>query len=156
MKLAVSILAAAALSAAALLPAFASATEAAPPANADKGLALELNRVAPGSAGCLLTFVIRNDTGGAIDAARYEVVLFNKAGLVEQLTTLDFGALAPAKTVVRQFDLPGLSCPDLGRLLVNGPAGCTGDSGNNGDGPAAPLCTAPLHLSSRTDISVLN
>lgn len=152
MKLAVSILAAAALSAAALFPGLAPASEAAPPPGVGKGLALELNRVAPGAAGCLLTFVLRNDTGAAIDAARYEIVLFNKAALVEQLTTLDFGALAPAKTVVRQFDLPGASCPNLSRLLVNGPAGCTGDSG---DGPADPLCTAPLHLSSRTGISVL-
>lgn len=108
-------------------------------------LHIELNRVASGDAdGCRLTFVVRNATGADLPEPRFEFVLFDKDGLVDRLTTFDFGALVTDKTSVRQFDLPGASCDRLGRILVNGPARC-------GDG-SAPHCKAELSLASRTDI----
>uniref|UniRef100_UPI003BACCD26 hypothetical protein n=1 Tax=Stappia sp. TaxID=1870903 RepID=UPI003BACCD26 len=126
------------------------AQEAAEPASGARanGLAIELNTLAAtSSGGCRLTFVVSNRTGAEVPQPRYEFVLFNKDGLVDRLTTFDFGALAEGKTSVRQFDLAGVSCDGLGRILVNGPAQC-------GDG-SAPHCSARLELASRADISLV-
>ena len=141
------IVAAAALTAAALWAGQARAAEDASKDGASSpGLHIELNRVADnGGGGCRLTFVVRNATGGEVPQPRFEFVLFDSDGLVDRLTTFDFGALAPEKTSVRQFDLAGVACGKLGRILVNGPAQC-------GEGGAAAHCQAQLSLASRAEI----
>lgn len=141
------IVAAAALTAAALWAGqVRAAEEASPEAASVSGLHIELNRVADnGGGGCRLTFVVRNATGGEVPQPRFEFVLFDSDGLVDRLTTFDFGALAPEKTSVRQFDLAGVACGKLGRILVNGPAQC-------GEGGAAAHCQAQLSLASRAEI----
>lgn len=114
----------------------------------EKALAIELNTLAAtSSGGCRLTFVVSNRTGSELPQPRFEFVLFNKDGLVDRLTTFDFGRLAEGKTSVRQFDLAGVACDGLGRILVNGPSQC-------GDG-SAPHCSARLDLASRADITLV-
>ena len=140
------IVAAVALTAAALWAGQARAAADSPEAASVSGLHIELNRVADnGGGGCRLTFVVRNATGGEVPQPRFEFVLFDSDGLVDRLTTFDFGALAPEKTSVRQFDLAGVACGKLGRILVNGPAQC-------GEGGAAAHCQAQLSLASRAEI----
>lgn len=141
------IVAAAALTAAALWAGQARAAEdAAGEGASSSGLHIELNRVTDnGGGGCRLTFVVRNATGGEVPQPRFEFVLFDSDGLVDRLTTFDFGALPPEKTSVRQFDLAGVACGKLGRILVNGPAQC-------GEGGAAAHCQAQLTLASRAEI----
>ena len=68
-------------------------------------LTVELNGLEPSSGGCRLTFLVRNGLGAALEKAAFEIVLFDKAGLVQRLTVLDFKDLPDGKTKVRQFDL---------------------------------------------------
>lgn len=117
-------------------------------ASEDSGLLLELNKTSPSSDGCLLTFVAQNKTGKDLSNASYEFVLFNKDGLVSQMTVFEFGALPPGKTVVRQFDLATLDCASVGRILINGPSGCSSSS------PAA-YCEASMTTVSRSSIDFL-
>lgn len=112
-----------------------------------KGIALELNKAEDTGGGCHLSFVMSNRTGTALPAAAYELVLFNGDGVISQMSVFDFGSLPDGKTVVRQFQLPGLPCTQAGRLLINGPAGCT-------DATSSGHCTAPLSLSSRTGLDL--
>ena len=116
---------------------------------APAGLPNERDRaVAHGAGGGRGTFVVRNATGAELPQPRFEFVLFDSDGLVDRLTTFDFGALPEDKTSVRQFDLAGAPCEGLGRLLVNGPAQC-------GEAGAAAHCRAALSLSSRTEIALI-
>lgn len=147
----IEIMVAAALTASAIWAGQARAGEAEAKLAAEKSaseLRIELNKLADtGAGGCRLTFVVSNATGGDIPQPRYEFVLFDADGLVERLTTFDFGALEASKTSVRQFDLAGIGCARLGRILVNGPSQC-------GEGAAA-HCSATLALSSRSAIPLV-
>lgn len=112
-------------------------------------LGLTLNTLAATEAGgCRLTFVIRNELGAAIDALIAEAVLFDTQGRVATMTLFDFGALPEGRPRVRQFDLAGSSCEDIGEVLVNGIGTCEGD----GLSPAA--CLEGLRLSTETDTEV--
>jgi hypothetical protein len=121
-----------------------SAEEAAPPR-----LSLSLNAARTTEAGdCRLTFVTRNMLGADIVALVTEAVLFDPEGRVATLTLFDFGSLPADRPRVRQFDMAGLSCDNLGEVLVNGIDACEGE----GLSPAA--CLDGLRLSSDTDVEV--
>ncbi|MEP5754993.1 MAG: hypothetical protein ABJ359_09075 [Nitratireductor sp.] len=109
-------------------------------------LTLELNAIEPGDGVCRFTFVIANRLGAALDKAAFEIVLFDKAGLVDRLVTLDFKALPQGKTKVRQFDLPGVDCEGIGRVLVNDATRC------EGAGVDATACLRTLEPATRTAI----
>lgn len=107
-------------------------------------LTLELNRAEPTQAGCLLSFLARNGTGQDLAEPSFELVFFNGDGIIDRLTVFDFGKMEAGRTVVRQFDVPALAC-DEGRILLNGPAGCTDIS--------AAHCAVAVKVSSKTDLS---
>ena len=104
------------------VPAVAQDTPAAPPA----ALALELNATQPADAGCRVTFLATNTLGAVLDRAAVEVALFDTTGVIDRIVTLDFKALENGKTKVLQFELAGLACDQLGRVLVNDITACEG------------------------------
>lgn len=110
-------------------------------------LRLEFNGLEPSTAGCRLTFVVENGLGAALDRAAFEIVLFNRDGLVDRLTVLDFKDLPDGKTKVRQFDLPNADCAGIGRVLVNDAVACQGE----GVEPFA--CIRNLNAETKSDIS---
>lgn len=112
-------------------------------------LSIELNALEPVEDACRISFLIQNGHPADIDSAVFEAVLFDAAGRVDRLTLFDFGALPAARPRVRQFVVPGLACPSLGRLLINGAQSCTGA------GLPAEACVRGLELRSKTDVEVL-
>jgi len=108
-------------------------------------LSLDLNRIDPLEGTCRLTFVADNALGMDLDALSLETVLIDTSGQVERLTLFEFGALPNGVPRVRQFDIPGLSCERLGRVLINGVAECS----------VGAACAEGLELSTRTDVEVI-
>jgi hypothetical protein len=108
-------------------------------------LSLELNRVDSLDGACRLTFMAENGLGADLDALSLETVLIDTEGRVERLTLFDFGALPAGIPRVRQFDIPGLACDSLGRVLINGVSDCGGADG----------CGDALEFGSRTDVEVI-
>jgi hypothetical protein len=103
------------------------AQEEAAAAAAAPALLVELNAMQPIDNGCRFTFLTRNGLGGQLESAAFELVLFDKAGLVSRLTIVDFKDLPDGKTKVRQFDFAGIDCADVSRVLVNDATQCVGD-----------------------------
>lgn len=124
------------LAAALLLPSLALAQD-------KPSLALELNALQPADAGCRVTFLATNGLGSAIDKATFEVALFGAEGGLDRLVSLDFQKLTPGKTKVLQFELNGLDCNSVSRILVNDVTAC------QGEGLAANACLDALTTSSR-------
>ena len=122
---------------------------AASPALAESGVAprlsLELNRIDAIDGACRLTFMAHNMLGADLEALSLETVLIATDGQVERLTLFEFGALPDGVPRVRQFDVPGLACQRLGRVLINGVAECSG----------AEACGEALIFGSRTDVEVI-
>jgi len=109
-------------------------------------LALELNAIQPADAGCRVTFLATNHLGGQLDRAAVELALFDISGTIDRIVTLDFKDLSDGKTKVLQFELAGLQCDGLGRLLVNDVSACEGTI------TPATLCLDALETSTRLDI----
>jgi hypothetical protein len=109
-------------------------------------LSLELNALQPSDKGCRLTFVIANHLSGDITKAAFEIALFDRTGVVDRLTVLDFRELPRGKTKVSRFDLPGADCGKIGRILVNSATACSG----SGIEPAD--CLAKLQTATRAKV----
>lgn len=110
-------------------------------------ITLELNGAEPSDKGCRLTFVVNNGLGAELSKAAYEIALFNEAGVVDRLTVLDFKELPAGKTKVTRFDLTGVDCAKISRILVNHATECAGE----GVEPAA--CLRKLKTAAKTDIA---
>lgn len=123
------------------------------PPNADaqglepgENIVLELNSFSPSDGGCRATFMVTNRLNKPLKKVAYEIVLFNKQGLVDRLMVLDFSPLSTGKTRVRQFDLPGASCSEISRILINDASVC------EGEGLPKTACVEDLETTSRANI----
>ncbi|GAB5446157.1 MAG: hypothetical protein Gyms2KO_10300 [Gymnodinialimonas sp.] len=112
---------------------------------APASLIVELNRIVPLEGACRLTFMAQNNMDADVDQIVFETVLFTHDGHVERLTLFDMGALPASRPRVREFDMPGLACDDLGRVLFNGVDACTGE------GLDSTVCADALTPISRVD-----
>lgn len=109
-------------------------------------LSVELNAAQKSEKGCRLTFVVNNGLGSDLAKAGFEFVLFDKAGVVDRITALEFKELSAAKTKVSRFDLSGVNCDNLGRVLINAVTEC------EGTGIDATICAKQLKTSSKAGI----
>ncbi len=139
-----------ALAAAVALTALAVPALAAGEGEDDKpSLFVELNSVTALEGSCRVTLLATNALSADIGKLVFETVLLDTNGVVERLTLFDLQDLPRGRPRVRQFDVPGLACDNLGKVLINGVSTCDGD----GLDPSA--CSKSLELDSRTDIEVL-
>ncbi len=102
---------------------------AASPARAASPVPLELNKLEPIAgqpAGCRAYIVAQNPDPEPFDQLRLDLVLFGGDGVIERRIALDIAPLGGGKTTVRLFDLPGLACTDIARILVNDVLACRG------------------------------
>jgi hypothetical protein len=115
--------------------------------SADGKLGLELNALQPSDKGCRLTFLVNNGTGTEIARAAFEIALFTPDGIVDRLTVLEFKGLQVGRTKVSRFELAGVDCTKVGRVLVNTVTGC------DGAGLTPQLCESKLSASSKAGVT---
>lgn len=102
-------------------------------------IVLELNDATDLDDGaCRLVYVVENGTQTAIDNATYEVAMFNDRNVVSKMLLLEFGGLGAGKTRVVQFDVPGQTCGEISKILVNNQVDCATADGDS------TMCTAAL------------
>lgn len=112
-------------------------------------LSVELNALNDVDGACRLTFLARNTMGVGIDKAVFETVIFDTTGGVVKLSLFDFRDLPFDRPRVRQFDLPGLQCENIGQALINGANSCVVD------GSESEMCREALSVSSRVDVELI-
>ena len=130
------------------------------PARAADTLPVELNKLEPipqaagGTAsgvpasGCRAYIVARNPDAQPLEQLRLDLVLFGTDGVIARRLAVDLGPLGAEKTAVRLFDLPGLGCADIGRVLVNDVLACRTGGATPADQDKA-ACLDRLTLTSR-------
>lgn len=118
---------------------------------AEPPLQIELNRLeqvsAPADA-CRVWIVVANDAAGAaaIATLRLDLVAFGRDGQIARRVAVELGPVGGGRTAVRIFDLPGLACQGLSRLLVNDVLAC------RIGGQDLPDCADRLRMTSRTGL----
>jgi hypothetical protein len=111
---------------------------------ASQKLNVELNSLTPSQKGCMMTFVAENDLSTDISKISFELAFFNEKNTVDRVTVLDFRYLPEGKKRVRQFDMPGVKCESVSRIIINDTPVC--------DGPAAGECKKALQTKSQISV----
>jgi hypothetical protein len=106
-------------------------------------LAVELNALSPSETGCRVTFLATNKMGTELTRSALEVALFGADGGIDRMVSLEFKAMPEGKARVLQFDLSGLDCANISRVLINDVVAC------EGDGLDPKTCLTALKPSSR-------
>ena len=113
------------------------------------GLQIELNAAADVDGACRISFLVENRLGADLSEAVFETVLFDADGAVERLSLFDMRDLPAGRPRVRQFQIEGIACTGIQRILFNGAQTC------NGEGLDKGACMDGLGLTSRTEIELL-
>ena len=79
---------------------------------------LELNKLEPQTNACRAYLVFDNSAGPAIEALRLDLILFDQDGVIARRISVDTAPLRAAKTTVKLFDIPDLSCGNIRRILT--------------------------------------
>lgn len=85
---------------------------------------IEINRLDAAGDDCRVTLVEKNATPAAVTSLKLDIAVFDKEGIVAKRVGVDAGPLKAGRSVVKTFDLKGLACADVGRLLVNDIIAC--------------------------------
>ncbi len=129
--------------AAALAAQAASAQEAAPP------IAIELNKLEAREGSCRSLLLFNNPGETAFERFVLDIVAFDPDGVVNARVAVDAAPLAADKTVLKAFDLAGLPCDQVSRLLLNDVTDCQGTPA--AEGP----CVALVETTSRAGIDFI-
>ena len=114
---------------------------------ADQPLEIELNRLESIDNGCRAYLVFRNPGEHNYASLKLDLVMFDVGGIISQRMVVEAAPLRPNKTTVKVFDLTGLKCDAVGRMLLNDVLSCTSDAkGEAGD------CFDRIGLSSRAGV----
>lgn len=104
---------------------------------------IELNAMAASDTGCRVTFLATNRLGTELTRSALEIALFGADGGIDRLVSLEFKEMPEGKARVLQFDLSGLDCATISRVLINDVVAC------EGEGLDPRTCLAALKPSSR-------
>lgn len=116
---------------------------------ADERIGLELNKLEQRDGACRAYVVIENGTASRFDTLSFDLVMFDRTGVVAERLALETAPLPPAKTSLKVFDVPGLPCESVGRVLVNEVLACGDEQGARED------CLSRVETSARGDLALI-
>ena len=121
------------------------------PAGAQDGrLTVELNKLEDAEGGgCQAFFLFRNGTGLALEAFEMSLAVLDADGVIDRLLTIDAAPLPPARTTLKLFEIPDLSCAGISEILLHEIAACRPQNAEEMD------CFAVIDLASRAGAALV-
>lgn len=105
----------------------------APPAPAqddeEDTLRVELNKLEPTEGDCRAYLLFENRTPVDFQSMKLDLVMFNAEGVINKRLAVQGGPLSPGKTSVKLFDIGGVGCEAVERILLNGILECSDPEG---------------------------
>lgn len=114
---------------------------------AAESVRVELNKLEPQDGACRAYLVFENQTDQNFSGLTLDLVMFDKDGVIGKRLAVNAAPLPASKTSVKLFDIDGLTCADIGRILINDALDCA-DSGGE-----VPNCVALIEPSSRSEVA---
>ena len=115
-------------------------------AAAPSAVEIELNKLEPVDGACRAYMIFRNQSESNFASYRLDLVMFGKDGVLAKRIVVEAAPLPATKTSLKQFDIQGLACPDLGQVLLNDVTACRDQGGEKAD------CAATVKLQSKGDV----
>lgn len=110
------------------------------------GVRIELNKLEQQGEACRAYLLFENEQGGEYPVYRLDLVLFDDQGRIDRRIAVDASPLRAGKSVVKLFDLTGLQCDGISKILLNDIAPCEDASGARED------CVVSARLGTLTDV----
>lgn len=123
---------------------------AAPQAQAQDGtgggkLTVELNKFEPADGGgCRAFFLFRNQSGKAFEGFEMSLAILDGDGVIDRLLNIDAAPLPVARTTLKLFEIPEITCTDISEILLHAIETCQPQNEENTD------CFPIVSLVSRT------
>ena len=96
-------------------------------------VSIELNKLEPNGGACRAYLVLENGTAQSFEALKLDLVMFDTDGIVAKRVAVQTAPLAAGKTSLKVFDMTGLPCERVGRLLLNDVMDCMDADGARKD-----------------------
>ena len=109
-----------------------------------EGLRVELNKLEPMESACRAYLLFENGTQGNFESLRLDLVMFNPEGIINRRLAVEGGPLPAGKTSVKLFDIEGVTCTSVDRVLLNGVLSCRDGQGERED------CLSLIETASRS------
>ncbi len=108
-------------------------------------LTVEINKFEPNdSGGCRAFFLFRNETGLTFEEFEMSLAIFNSAGVIDRLLSIDAAPLPAARTTLKLFEIPAIACTDISEILLHDIPSCKPQNADQMN------CYDVLELNSRT------
>jgi hypothetical protein len=119
------------------------------PAFAAGSLSVELNKLEPQDGACRAYLVFENRTGTSFSGLTLDLVMFDSEGVIAKRLAVDAAPLPAEKTSVKLFDIEGLACANIGRILINDALDCVDEGGEISE------CVTRIEPSSRSQAPLI-
>ena len=97
------------------------------------GLTIELNKLETVEAACRAYLVFENKTEATYRSLKLDLVMFGQDGIILRRLAVEGGPLAESKTSVKLFEITGVTCEAIGRVLLNDVISCEDATGTRQD-----------------------
>ena len=117
---------------------------ATPLSAAEGRLGVELNKTEEiETGGCRAFFLFRNETGKSFAGFEMSLAVLDAQGIIDRLLAIDAAPLPVARTTLKLFEIPDLSCSNISEVLLHDMTACQPQNEEEMD------CFALIDLSSR-------
>ncbi len=108
-------------------------------------LTIEINKFEEiDGGGCRAFFLFQNATGKSFEGFEMSLAIFNKDGVIDRLLSIDAAPLPVARTTLKLFEIPQITCANISEVLLHDVPVCKPQNEANTD------CYPMLDLKSRT------
>ena len=113
-------------------------------------LTVEINKFEPNdTGGCRAFFLFRNETGLTFEGFEMSLAIFDATGVIDRLLSIDAAPLPAARTTLKLFEIPDISCADISQILLHEIPSCKPQNADQMD------CYGLLELNSLTTATLV-
>lgn len=110
----------------------------------EKGrIGVELNKLETAGDACRAYLLLSNGTAAAFTSLKLDLVTFDADGIVQRRVAVETAPIGAGKTSLKVFDIGGIQCAAIRRMLLNGVLSCKGGKEQTAD------CLSLVSVSSR-------
>ena len=116
----------------------------------DKQMTVELNKFEDNdTGGCRAFFLFRNQTGNSFEGFEMSLAIFDQQGVIDRLLSIDAAPLPVARTTLKLFEIPDISCTNVAEILLHEFTSCKPQNQEEMD------CFSIIDLSSKTTANLV-
>lgn len=92
-------------------------------------LRIELNKLEPMDTACRAYLLFENQTATDFQSLKLDLMMFDPEGIISRRLVVEGAPLPAGKTSVKLFDIDGVNCDAVSRVLLNGVLSCSDAQG---------------------------